>query len=134
MKIDRVTEQVNLDARASLLDPSIVEWSLNLEEKLKRKGGLDKYLLKQVLFDYLPAELFDRPKWGFGIPLGKWLSSELRPLLEEYVNETELKKHPFYNVKAILELKKQFLAGKSYLSTQLWLIIIFNMWVRNTEK
>jgi len=134
VKIDRVTEQVNLDARAPLLDPSIVEWSLNLDEKLKRKGGLDKYLLKQVLFDYLPAELFDRPKWGFGIPLGKWLSSELRPLLEEYVNETELKKHPFYNVKAILELKKQFLVGKSYLSTQLWLIIIFNMWVRNTEK
>jgi len=127
-KVDRATMQNGVEARVPLLDHRLVEFSLNLDEKLKRKNGESKYLLKQVLYEYLPKELFDRPKWGFGIPLNLWLSNELKPLLDQYVNQSVLEKFAFYKVDEILELKKQYLEGKTFLFNQLWLIIMFNMW------
>lgn len=127
-KVDRATMQNGLEARVPLLDHRLVEFTLNLDEKLKRKNGESKYLLKQVLYDYVPASFFDRPKWGFGIPLNLWLSNELKPLLDQYVNEEALSKHAFYIVDEILELKKEYLGGKTYLFNQLWLVIMFNMW------
>ncbi|RYM35486.1 asparagine synthase (glutamine-hydrolyzing) [Brumimicrobium glaciale] len=127
-KVDRATMQNSLEARVPLLDHRLVEFSLNLDEKLKRKNGDSKYLLKQVLYDYVPKELFDRPKWGFGIPLNLWLSNELKPLLDKYVNQEVLEKYDFYKVDEVLELKKQYLGGKTFLYNQLWLIIMFNMW------
>lgn len=133
-KVDRATMQNGLEARVPLLDHRLVEFSLNLDEKLKRKDGESKYLLKQVLYEYVPKELFDRPKWGFGIPLNLWLSKELKPLLDKYVNSEVLKKYPFYKVEEILKLKKQYLDGKTFLFNQLWLIIVFNMWHNSAES
>ena len=127
-KVDRASMQNSLEARVPLLDHRLVEFSLNLDEKLKRKNGDSKYLLKQVLYDYAPKELFDRPKWGFGIPLNLWLSKELKPLLDKYVNPQELEKYPFYKVDEIMKLKEEYLGGKTYLYNQLWLIMVFNMW------
>lgn len=130
-KVDRATMQNGLEARVPLLDHRLVEFSLNLDEKLKRKGGDSKYLLKKVLYEYIPAAFFNRPKWGFGIPLNLWLSNELKPLLDQYVNEEAVSKYSFYKVNEIMELKKQYLEGKTYLFNQLWLVIMFNMWVEN---
>ena len=133
-KVDRATMQNSLEARVPLLDHRLVEFSVNLDEKLKRKNGDSKYLLKQVLYEYVPKELFDRPKWGFGIPLNLWLSNELKPLLDKYVNHSALKKYSFYKIDEIMELKKQYLGGKTFLYNQLWLIIMFNMWGENREE
>ncbi|RFC54198.1 asparagine synthase (glutamine-hydrolyzing) [Brumimicrobium aurantiacum] len=127
-KVDRATMQNGLEGRVPLLDHRLVEFSLNLDEKLKRKHGESKYLLKQVLYEYLPKEVFDRPKWGFGIPLNKWLSNELKPLLDKYVNEEILAKYSFYNVQEIMKIKQSYLDGQTYLFNQLWLVIMFNMW------
>jgi asparagine synthase (glutamine-hydrolysing) len=133
-KVDRATMQNSLEARVPLLDHRLVEFSLNLDEKLKRKDGDSKYLLKQVLYEYVPASFFDRPKWGFGIPLNLWLSNELKPLLDQYVNAEVLGKHSFYKVDEIMELKKQYLEGKTYLYNQLWLVIMFNMWSEGIDN
>jgi len=130
-KVDRATMQNGLEARVPLLDHRLVELTLNLDEKLKRKGGESKYLLKQVLYEYIPAAFFNRPKWGFGIPLNLWLSNELKPLLDQYINAETLKKYSFYKVDEILKLKDEYLGGKTYLFNQLWLIVMFNMWVEN---
>lgn len=133
VKVDRVAEQFQLDTRSPLLDHQLIEWSLNLSEKLKRKEGSEKYLLKQVLYDYLPSSLFERPKWGFGIPLGNWLQNDLKSLLDEYVNAETLSKYEFYKVDEIMALKSAFLNGKTYLYHQLWLVIVFNMWAEEQE-
>jgi len=127
-KVDRATMQNGLEARVPLLDHRLVEFTFNLDEKLKRKNGESKYLLKQVLYDYVPESFFDRPKWGFGIPLNLWLSNELKPLLDQYVNVEVLSKYSFYRVEEIMKLKAEYLGGKIYLYNQLWLIIMFNMW------
>ena len=117
-KVDRATMQNSLEARVPLLDHRLVEYSLNLDEKLKRKNGDSKYLLKEVLYDYVPKELFDRPKWGFGIPLNLWLSNELKPLLDKYINQSVLEQFSFYKVEEILNLKKEYLGGKIFLFNQ----------------
>lgn len=127
-KVDRVSMQNNLEARTPLLDHHLVEFTLNLDEKLKRKDKESKYLLKEVLYEYLPKDIFDRPKWGFGIPLNLWLKNELKPLLDEYVNPEVLSKTSFYNVEEIMRIKEEYLNGKNYLFNQLWLIVVFNMW------
>ncbi|PKR82016.1 asparagine synthase (glutamine-hydrolyzing) [Brumimicrobium salinarum] len=133
-KVDRASMQNQLEARVPLLDHRLVEFSLNLDEKLKRKNGGSKYLLKEVLFEYLSPKLFDRPKWGFGIPLNLWLKQELKPLLDKYVNRELLNEISFYNVTAIMQLKSDYLDGKTYLYNQLWLIIVFNMWYCETSQ
>lgn len=127
-KVDRVTMTNGIEARVPLLDHTIVSYTLNLDTSLKVKGKDQKWLLKQVLYDYVPKEYFDRPKWGFGIPLQEWLSDELRFLLEDYVNEKVLSELEFYNVSEILYLKDRFLNGESHLFNKLWLIVCFNMW------
>ena len=127
-KVDRVTMANGIEARVPLLDHNIVSFALNLDTSLKVNGKDQKWLLKQVLFDYVPKELFDRPKWGFGIPLQQWLSEDLRFLLDDYVNEQVLSKYEFYNAEEILRLKERFLNGESYLFNKLWLVICFNMW------
>lgn len=128
-KVDRVTMANGIEARVPLLDHTIVSYTLNLDTSLKVKGKNQKWLLKQVLYDYVPKEFFNRPKWGFGIPLQQWLSDELRFLLEDYVNEKVLSELEFYNVSEILHLKDRFLNGESHLFNKLWLVICFNMWV-----
>ncbi len=127
-KVDRVTMQNGIEARVPLLDHHIVAYTLNLDSSLKMQGKTQKWLLKQVLYDYVPKEYFDRPKWGFGIPLQQWLSEDLRFLLEDYVNAEVLAQYDFYNVKAILQLKERFLNGESHLFNKLWLVVCFNMW------
>ena len=73
VKVDRASMHYSLETRVPLLDYRIIEFAFNLDSELKMKDKTMKYLLKQVLYDYLPREIFDRPKWGFNIPLQKWL-------------------------------------------------------------
>jgi len=130
-KVDRTTMLNGIEARVPLLDHNLIECSLNIDESLKVDKGESKLLLKEILYEYVPKEFFDRPKWGFGIPLEKWLSNELKPLLDKYVNQEMLEEVGIYNTVEILKLKSEFLKGKSYLYNKLWLVIVFNIWFRN---
>ena len=127
-KVDRASMKASLEARTPLLDHRIVSFSLNLDEKLKIKENETKYLLKQVLYDYIPKHLFDRPKWGFGIPLRYWLSGDLRHLLDEYINEERLSNCPFIQAKEVMKIKKQYLKGADYLYMKLWTIMMLIQW------
>jgi asparagine synthase (glutamine-hydrolysing) len=119
--------QNGLEVRVPLLDHRIVELSLNLDDRLKVKGGVTKYLLKEVLYDYVPKELFDRPKWGFSIPLEKWLQKELRYLIEDYLSPQAMASSGVFNPSYVEHLKDRFLKGESYLYNKLWLLIVFQM-------
>lgn len=133
VKVDRASMKYSLETRVPLLDHRIVEFTLNLDEKLKVKNGETKHLLKQVLYDYVPKELFDRPKWGFSIPLENWLKNELTYLRERYLSEDIIGKWQIFNVDKVKELEKRYLAGEDYLYNKLWLIIILNQWLENNE-
>jgi asparagine synthase (glutamine-hydrolysing) len=100
-----------------------------LDESLKINNGTMKYLLKEVLYDYLPKAIFDRPKWGFSIPLVKWLKTDLKYLLDKYTSKEMVERHNVVNFGVVKTLKKQYEEGQDYLYNRLWLIIVLHWWL-----
>lgn len=126
VKVDRATMQFSLETRVPLLDYNIVEFALNLDERLKIKNGETKYILKQVLFDYLPREIFDRPKWGFGVPLNKWLRKELFYLQEKYLNREITLKHGLLNYDMVKIYQDKYNSGFDTYVGRVWLPIVLH--------
>ena len=129
VKVDRASMQYSIESRVPLLDYRLVEFAYNLDPGLKIKDGTMKYLLKEVLYDYVPKQIFDRPKWGFSIPLVKWLRTDLKYLLDKYTGEEIISKYNVVNVAAVQKMKAQYLEGKDYLFNRLWLIIVLHWWL-----
>jgi asparagine synthase (glutamine-hydrolysing) len=130
VKVDRASMKFSLETRVPLLDYRLVEFALNLSEDLKIKNNTSKYLLKKLLFEYLPKEYFDRPKWGFAIPLGKWMKNELKSFSEDWLSDEMIKKHGIFDVKYINKLKKGFYNNnQDYLYNRLWQVIVMHMWI-----
>ena len=127
-KVDRSSMKASIEARVPLLDHQMIAFSLNLDQKLKVKDKNAKYLLKEVLYDYVPKSLFDRPKWGFGLPLKHWLSNELKPILNEYINEEKLANYSIFDVESVLSIKNRYLKGEDYLFNKLWSIMMLIQW------
>ncbi|CAN5428801.1 asparagine synthase (glutamine-hydrolyzing) [soil metagenome] len=128
VKVDRASMKYSLEARVPLLDYRLVEFALNVDPSLKMKDGNLKYLLKQVLYDYVPKELFDRPKWGFGMPINQWLKKELKHLIDEYTRPELIQKAGLMQPEAVKTLVAQYLSGKDYLYNRVWLTIILHRW------
>jgi asparagine synthase (glutamine-hydrolysing) len=124
--------QFSLETRVPLIDYRIVEFALNLDSSLKLKNGTAKYLLKEVLYDYVPKSLFDRPKWGFSIPLDRWLSRELNYLIDRYTSKEICEKYGLINFDVLDEYRKEFKAGKLFLFNRLWQIIMLHKSLEHT--
>ena len=131
VKVDRASMQSALEVRVPLLDHNIVEFALNVNRNLKIKDGEQKLLLKQVLYDYIPKEMFDRPKWGFSIPLEKWLKTDLNYLLDKYTSKEIIEKYNIVDYHAVEDIKRKYISGQTFLYNRLWLIIILH---KNMEK
>ena len=126
VKVDRASMKYGLEARVPYLDHRVVEFAINLSPDLKYKNGTSKYILKQVLFEKLPAHLFDRPKQGFSIPLHEWLRKDLNYLLEDYLNERVIRQAGIVEYSQVKQLKEQFLAGNNYFYNRLWVLIVLH--------
>lgn len=134
VKVDRASMRYSLETRVPLLDHRIVEFTLNLDESLKWKNNETKYLLKQVLYDYLPKAFFDRPKWGFSIPIRFWLQNELKYLVDNYLSEAIIEKYGIFNKEHVLSIKQRYFNGEDYLFNKIWLIILLNQWLEANEE
>ena len=131
VKVDIATMQFSLEARSPFLDYRIVEFALNLSEDLKKKDGVSKYLLKEVLYDYVPRQFFDRPKWGFSIPLYKWLKKDLHYLIEKYLDDTLVAKTGVVNPEKVKQLLARFEAGEEFLYNRIWVLILLHKWMND---
>jgi asparagine synthase (glutamine-hydrolysing) len=128
VKVDRATMSVGLEGREPLLDNRIIEFVSQLPSQLKYNNGDKKYLLKKIAHKYIPKELLDRPKSGFSVPTNDWLRNEMKHYLFEYINEEQLAKHNYVNAKKAISVRDEFLAGKDLKETQVWLLLMFQMW------
>ncbi|MDD3687662.1 MAG: asparagine synthase (glutamine-hydrolyzing), partial [Bacteroidales bacterium] len=126
VKVDRASMRYALETRVPLLDHRIVELALNIDPKLKISGKTQKFLLKEVLYDYVPKEYFDRPKWGFSIPLKKWLYTDLSFLIKDYLNEGVINEFHIVEFKEVQKLVRKFKSGHDYLYNRLWLLIVLH--------
>jgi asparagine synthase (glutamine-hydrolysing) len=107
-KVDRASMHYSLEARVPFLDHRLIEYSLNLSPDLKFRNKTSKYILKKILYQYLPEEIFNRPKQGFSIPIAKWLQKELLPLQagdmpETYANIDDLVEQFYYKPETTVE-------------------------------
>jgi asparagine synthase (glutamine-hydrolysing) len=133
VKVDRASMRYALETRVPLLDHRIVEFALNVDPKLKIVGGVQKFLLKEVLYNHIPREYFDRPKWGFSIPLKKWLSTDLSFLINDYLNESVINRFNVVENKEVVKLIKKFKSGHDYLYNRIWLLIILHKFLLKNE-
>ncbi|MEX1188526.1 MAG: asparagine synthase (glutamine-hydrolyzing) [Bacteroidia bacterium] len=131
-KVDRSTMQFSLETRVPLLDYRIVEFALNVSADLKFRKGDAKYLLKQVLYDYVPKEIFNRPKWGFSIPLDRWMRTDLSYLIDKYLNEEVCSRYGIIDYTMLSQYIAEFRQGKDFLYNRLWQIIVLHKHLEKT--
>ena len=127
-KVDRASMAVSLETRVPLLDYRIVEFSTRLPLCLKFRSGQGKWLLRQVLYKYVPRNLVDRPKMGFRLPLASWLRGPLRSWAEDLLQPTNLEEAGFLSSRPIRERWKEHVEGRRDWSRHLWSVIMFQAW------
>jgi len=132
-KVDRASMNVSIEAREPLLDHTIIEFSAKVPYSMKYKNNIGKYLLKTILYKYVPKALIERPKVGFQIPLYEWLRDDLKEKLNFYLSKNRLLETGIYNVDEVLNIKEQLYLGKNINLSVLWFILMFEMWREKWE-
>ena len=127
-KVDRATMSVGLEGREPFLDHRIIEFVSQLPSSYKIKDENKKYILKSIVHDYIPKEMIDRPKMGFGIPLNEWFGDELKKYVLEYLDNEKVAKTGLLNASEVERLKKLWLQNSSFGANKIWLILTFMMW------
>lgn len=127
-KVDRATMTASLEGREPYLDHRLIEWAARLPDDYKYHNGEKKYILKEILHQYIPKEMMDRPKMGFAIPIANWLQNDLRELVEEYINLNTIEKQGVFNVEYVEDIKRKFYSGKKEYDVKMWYLLMFQMW------
>ncbi len=126
-KVDRATMSVSIEGREPLLDHRIAEFMAQVPFELKYKDGTSKYLLRKVLERYLPKELIERPKMGFGIPMFEWFSSDLRNLFDTYFQKEQFD-HGLLNFDYLEKEYEKLKENRALNINKLWFVLVFAMW------
>lgn len=131
VKVDRAAMASSLETRTPMLDHRVVElaWKMPLEYKIR--NGQGKWVLRQVLYKYVPKDLIERPKAGFGIPLASWLRGPLREWAEALLDEKRLRQEGYFHPAPIRTMWLEHLSGKKNWQYHLWNILMFQAWLEN---
>lgn len=133
VKLDRASMFVSLEARVPLLDHKVFEFAWSLPMNMKIENGQGKSILRQVLQKYVPRELFDRPKMGFGVPIGDWLRGGLREWAEDLLSAEMLRRQNYFNVEVVRNVWETHLRGQRNNQYMLWPILMFQCWLEYSE-
>ncbi|HLG92778.1 MAG TPA: asparagine synthase C-terminal domain-containing protein, partial [Acidimicrobiales bacterium] len=129
VKLDRASMACSLEARVPYLAPEVVEVAWRLPLDCRVRAGRTKWVLRQVLARYLPPQLTDRPKMGFGVPVGDWLRGELRPWAEELLSARRLRCGGLVDPQPVRRAWDQHLSGRRDWSHQLWDVLVLQAWL-----
>lgn len=130
VKVDRASMAVSLEVRVPLLDLDVFSFAWGLHPNDRVKNGIGKWPLRQLLNRHVPAEIVERPKMGFGVPINKWLRTELRAWASDLLDEQLLRQQGFFHVEPIVHMWHEHVNGTADRSTELWPVLMFQAWLQ----
>ena len=129
VKADISTMASSLELRSPLLDTEVLEYAAAIPSRIRTRGGVSKYILKQIAYRFVPRELLDRPKMGFGVPRARWLRSELRELLHDTLLDTTATERGWFEPSVVAAMVKEHSRGRDRDSV-LWPLLMIELWAR----
>lgn len=129
-KVERMFSAFALDGRAPFLDQQMMEFAAQLPAQLRFKNGTLKYLLKKALLRFFPEEFLNRPKQGFGVPIGEWVRGELRPLAEEFLLGRQAQSRGFFDPAYLRRMLDQHLSRSLDHAQRIWALMVLEAWNR----
>lgn len=132
-KVDRATMAASLECRVPLIDHRVVEHAWTLPPHFKVRDGRSKWVLRTVLDRHVPRALIDRPKQGFGVPIGDWIRGPLRPWAEDLLTASRLRDDGYLDVGVVRSLWSQHLSGRRDHAHELWAVLIWQSWLERSS-
>jgi asparagine synthase (glutamine-hydrolysing) len=129
-KVDRMSMAHSIESRVPLLDHHVVEFAASLPPSMKIQGDRRKHLLKGLAFKLLPREMLDRPKQGFGVPIGHWFRGSLREAFGDILQSPTARQRGYFNYRFVDHVLDEHLAGRRDHSLRLWQLLVFELWHR----
>jgi asparagine synthase (glutamine-hydrolysing) len=129
-KVDRASMAVSLEARVPLLDHRVVSFAWQLPDDFKIRDGQGKWLLRQLLYKYVPQKLVERPKMGFGVPIDAWLRGPLRDWAADLLDPQAMRQAGLLEPAPIQEKWAEHLSGRRNWQHFLWNVLMFEAWRR----
>jgi len=130
-KVDRASMSVGLECRSPYLNKNVIEFSNRLPINYKIRNGTSKWILKKILYKYLPKQFFERPKTGFSVPIDSWLRGPLKSWASELINPKRLIIENNLNAKLVEQRWQALLNGEKSYQYQLWNVLIFQQWLND---
>ena len=128
VKVDRATMAVSIEGREPLLDHRIAEFAFRLPLHLRRGSLGPKHILRKILYKYVPRDIVDRPKMGFGIPLLDWLRGDMNHLIGDYLDPVSIKAQGLLDPELVARTVKTFQRGDDHALGRVWPLLAFQMW------
>jgi asparagine synthase (glutamine-hydrolysing) len=132
-KVDRATMAASLEGRMPFLDQSVARLAWSLPVHLKMRGHTGKWILRELLYRFVPREMVDRPKAGFGVPLDSWLRGPLREWAEELLDPKRIADEGFLSPTPVRRLWQEHLSGLRSRQYELWDVLMFQAWLETTR-
>ena len=133
VKLDRASMGCSLESRVPFLDHNLVEFAWRIPAKYKYRDKKGKWILRQVLYRYIPKELMERPKAGFTLPLANWLRGDLKVWAESLINIERLNREGILNADIVNKKWNEHQEDGKDWSNQLWSVLIFQLWLENNS-
>lgn len=130
-KVDRATMSVGLESRAPYLDHRVAEFAWSLPAEMRVRSGQGKQALRGLLARYLPPELWDRPKMGFGVPLDAWLRGELKDWAAGLLDPARLAREGYFQPAPVARAWGEHQSGRFNRQYRLWPVLMFQSWLEN---